>query len=162
MSLVLHGLTWGDLHFMVLEAMPGASSCLSCGSWWLRLTTALGLGKVVGWCLRSLGFRVGCSSHCDQGSQCYLVSMKSLGWVFGWLAVWAVMVIGGLWLLPPLFATACADCVGGHPLPGGGYYFGESGFFVDWGTVVPVSLLLATAVTGALVVGSRAVRRLQP
>ena len=69
---------------------------------------------------------------------------------------WIVLFAAGVWLLVPMMGTWCMDCIGGHPLPGGDYYFGEGGFKVPWGDLVVVSALTATAVTWLVVVASRA------
>jgi hypothetical protein len=90
---------------------------------------------------------------------CYLAWMRELSWRIAFDALWIVLVVVGVWLLQPLFVYACEDCIGGHPLPGGGYYFGEGGFKVKWLELVVASGLSATFLTGLFMVGSRAFRR---
>jgi hypothetical protein len=84
--------------------------------------------------------------------------MGDLLWRLMFATVWIVLFAVGARLLIPVFGSACMDCIGGHPVPGG-YYFGEGGFKVPWDLVIWVSALVATFGTGLFVVKSRALRR---
>jgi hypothetical protein len=77
--------------------------------------------------------------------------MRNLLWGLTFAALWVVLFTAGVHLLTPVFGSMCEDCIGGHPLPGGGYYFGEGGYKVHWDSVVFASALSATVVTGSLV-----------
>jgi hypothetical protein len=80
--------------------------------------------------------------------------MRELPWRLAFAGLWIVLVAVGLWFLAPVFTYACDDCIGSRP-----GYFGEGGFKVDWQTVVTLSVLVASFVTGLVVVVSRALRR---
>jgi hypothetical protein len=80
--------------------------------------------------------------------------MRDWVWRLSFVAVWVVLVVAGLWFFRSVFGYACDDCIGTRD-----GYFGEGGFKVDWQTVVPVSVIVATFATWALEVWSRAFRR---
>jgi hypothetical protein len=75
-------------------------------------------------------------------------------WRLAFATVWFVLFAVGAQSLVPTFVHACDDCIGSSG-PGD---FGEGGFIVDWVGLVFVSVLIASVVTVALMVVSRAIR----
>lgn len=80
--------------------------------------------------------------------------MRDWLWRLAFVAVWVGLFAASAWWGQSVFGYMCEDCIGSRP-----GYFGEGGFKVDWETVILVSLVNATVLTGLVAWGSRALRR---